>query len=310
MARKRKLISAVIPCYNEESGLHELYYRLGKALKAQNSWDYEIILVDDGSSDKTRLILEEMAKKQSHVVAVLLSRNHGHQLALSAGLSVAKGDRIFILDADLQDPPEVLGDMMKVMDEGAHVVYGQRRQRDGESLFKKVTAKGFYRFINWLSDVPLPVDTGDFRLMSRQALDELNRMPEQHRYIRGMISWVGLKQEPFLYDRAARYADETKYPLRKMIRFALDAITSFSIRPLRIAAFGGFLFAGLALIGLIYIIWGALQGNTVSGWASVISVILICSSIQMFVLGIMGEYLGRLYMQSKGRPLFVIEKIV
>ena len=212
------LISVVSPCYNEEESLHHLVERVTHACEAIAGWDYEIILIDDGSSDKTRsLIRAETEKPESHVRGVFLSRNHGHQLALSAGLTVAEGDRIFILDADLQDPPELLTDMMARIDDGAHVVYGQRRKREGETVFKKVTAKAFYRVLNGLSDVPIPVDTGDFRLMSRKALNILNSMPERHRFIRGMVSWIGLKQEPVLYDRDARYAGETKYPLRKMI---------------------------------------------------------------------------------------------
>jgi len=305
------LISVVVPCYNEEESLHHLMERLTGACDAVAGWDYEIILIDDGSADKTReIIAAEAAKASSHVRGVFLSRNHGHQLALSAGLTVADGERIFILDADLQDPPELLSDMMAKMDDGVHVVYGQRRKRDGETAFKKITAKAFYRVLNGLSDVPIPVDTGDFRLMSRKALNVLNAMPEKHRFIRGMVSWIGLRQEPLLYDRDARFAGETKYPLRKMISFAVDAITSFSIRPLKIASILGVGFATIGGLGLMYAVGATFLGLTTPGWASLISVILIVSSVQLLVLGLIGEYIGRLYLESKNRPLFIIEDIV
>lgn len=305
------LISVVVPCYNEEESLGYLLERLGKVCGDLSNWDYEIILIDDGSSDRTRAIIsEESAKADSHVRGVLLSRNHGHQLALSAGLSVAEGDRVFILDADLQDPPELLADMMKRMDDGVHVVYGQRRKREGETIFKKATAKAFYRLLNGLSDVPIPVDTGDFRLMSRKALNILNSMPERHRFIRGMVSWIGLKQEPLLYDRDARFAGETKYPLRKMVSFAIDAITSFSIRPLKIASILGLCFAAIGGLGLVYTFTATIAGLTTPGWASIVSLLLIVSSVQLLVLGLIGEYIGRLYLESKNRPLFVIENVV
>ena len=303
------LISVVSPCYNEEDNIDLLVKRLSETCETIEGWDYEIVLVDDGSSDRTREILREHSEKNPHVRGVILSRNHGHQLALSAGLTVAKGDRVFILDADLQDPPERLPDMMERMDDGAHVVYGQRRKRDGETIFKKITAKAFYRLLNGLSDVPIPLDTGDYRLMSRKALNVLNSMPESHRFIRGMVSWVGLRQEPLMYDRDERYAGETKYTLKKMISFALDAITSFSIRPLKVASLLGVGFAVMGCLGLVYAVTATFMGLTTPGWTSLISIILICSSAQLLVLGLIGEYIGRLYLESKNRPLFIIEDI-
>ena len=304
------LISIVSPCYNEDENISNLIERIKVTCESLKTWDYEIILVDDGSRDNTRDLIKGLASKNDHIKGVLLSRNHGHQLALSAGLSVALGDRVFILDADLQDPPELLPDMMSKMDQGIDVVYGQRKQRAGETVFKKLSAKAFYRVLNLLSDVPIPIDTGDFRLMSRKALTILNSMPERHRFVRGMVSWIGLKQEPLMYDRDARHAGETNYPLRKMMSFAIDAITSFSIRPLKIASVVGVFFAFLAACYLIYTIYISYIGLAVPGWSSIISIVLICSGTQLVLMGLIGEYIGRLYLESKNRPLYVIEDII
>lgn len=238
-----------------------------------------------------------------------LSRNHGHQLALTAGLTQCRGDRILVIDADLQDPPELLADMLALADRGADVVYGQRRTRKGETRFKTATAAMFYRLLRRLVDIDIPLDAGDFRLMSRRALDVLNNMPEHHRFIRGMVSWIGMRQVPILYDRDARYAGETKYPLRKIIRFAIDAITGFSVAPLRLASFLGVIAAGLSLLLMIYTLGSWLLGSTIAGWTSLTSIVLLIGSVQLIVLGIIGEYLGRLYVEAKRRPLFVIEAI-
>ncbi len=301
-------LSVVVPCYNEADGLVELHRRIAAACR-QVTDDYEILLVNDGSKDETWPTMQRLRAEDSQVVAVNLSRNHGHQLALTAGLSLCRGGRILIIDADLQDPPELLADMMKLMDDGADVVYGQRRRRDGESRFKRWTAYGFYRLIEWLSDTPIPRDTGDFRLMSRRALDTLQAMPEQHRFIRGMVSWIGFKQVPMLYDREARFAGKTKYPFRKMFRFALDAITAFSIKPLALASLIGVVSGFGALLLIVYALISMVVGQTVPGWVSLMGVIALLGSVQLFVLGIIGEYLGRLYEQAKGRPLFIIESI-
>jgi len=241
---------------------------------------------------------------------VLLSKNHGHQRALSAGLKLCRGERVLIIDADLQDPPELLPQMMALMDQDADVVYGQRSRRLGESGLKKVTAALFYRLLNVMTDVNIPVDAGDFRLMSRRVLDALNAMPEQHRFIRGMVSWIGFRQVPLVYERQERFAGETKYPFRKMVRFALDAISGFSTMPLRVATYLGFL---CSLIGVVFLGYTAVQyfsGATIQGWTTLMAVILILGSGQLFVMGVIGEYLGRLYMESKGRPLFIIEEVV
>jgi dolichol-phosphate mannosyltransferase len=301
-------LSVVVPCYNEEDCLDELHRRLSEVCAATvERW--EIVLVDDGSRDRTWSILERLARDDPHLVAVKLSRNHGHQLALTAGLSVARGDRVLIIDADLQDPPEALMEMMRIMDGGADVVYGQREHREGESWFKLRTASAFYRLINALSDQPIPVDTGDFRLISRRALDVLQAMPERHRFIRGMVSWIGFRQEPYRYRRDPRFAGQTKYPLRKMVRLALDAITSFSTRPLRVAGVLSMLTMLLGFAILVYVLVSLALGSTVSGWASVLGALAIFSSLQLFVLGLMGTYVGRMFEQIKGRPLFIIQDI-
>ena len=305
----RPALSVVAPCYNEEDGLHELHRRLSAVCKSVVAMDFEIILVDDGSKDRTRAIIGELCDADPRVTGVFLSRNHGHQLALTAGLNVCNGERILVIDADLQDPPELLGDMMKMMDEGADVVYGQRIARDGESAFKKITASAFYRILESMVDVKIPADTGDFRLMSRRVLDELNRLPEYNRFIRGLVSWIGFKQVPILYHRQARFAGATHYPLGAMIRFAIDAITGFSTVPLRIATYLGF--AG-ALVGVLFMGWTVysyVTGITVQGWTTLMAPILILGSTQLLVLGVIGEYLGRLYMQSKNRPLYIIDEI-
>jgi len=305
----RTTLSVVAPCYNEESVLDEFYQRVTDACR-QLTDQYEIVLVNDGSRDGTWTRLSALAAVDPHVVLVNLSRNHGHQLALTAGLSVCQGERVLIIDADLQDPPELLGPMMAVMDRGADVVYGQRRQRQGETRFKLATAAAFYRILSKLSDTQIPRDTGDFRLISRRALDVLQAMPERHRFIRGMVSWIGFRQEPFPYDRAPRFAGQTKYPFVRMLRFSIDAITAFSTRPLVLAiwlAMATALFGGAMLAWALYS-W--VVGITVTGWTTVICAMSLLSSGQLLMLGIMGEYLGRLYEQSKGRPLFIIERVV
>jgi glycosyltransferase involved in cell wall biosynthesis len=303
-------LSVVVPCYNEEEGVRELHRRVTAVCRACVGTSYELVLVNDGSSDATWKIMCELSELDKNVVAVNLSRNHGHQLALSAGLQMCRGARIFIIDADLQDPPELLPKMMERMDDGCDVVFGQRIKREGETAFKKASAFAFYRLLNRMVDIDIPRDTGDFRLMSRRAVDILNSMPEHHRFIRGMVSWIGMRQEAIPYERAARFAGETKYPLSKMIRFAIDAITGFSVRPLRMASYLGFCFGIATLLLLAYVLMAYLLGYTVEGWTSLAVIILALGSVQLFVVGVMGEYLGRLYIESKRRPLFVIQEVV
>jgi dolichol-phosphate mannosyltransferase len=303
-------LSVVVPCYNEEDSLLELHRRVSAVCQACVGDDYELVLVNDGSRDTTWKILRELSKDDKHILAVNLSRNHGHQLALSAGLQMCRGERIFIIDADLQDPPELLSQMMARMDDGCDVVFGQRIKRVGETVFKKASAFVFYRLLNRMVDIEIPRDTGDFRLMSRRAVDILNSMPEHHRFIRGMVSWIGMRQEALPYERAARFAGETKYPLSKMIRFAIDAITGFSVRPLRIASDLGIACGIATVLFMAYVIVSYFLGKTVEGWTSLAVIILALGSVQLFVAGVMGEYLGRLYMESKGRPLFVIQEVL
>lgn len=303
-------LSVVVPCYNEEEGVRELHRRVTAVCQACVGNAYELVLVNDGSSDATWKLMCELSEFDKNVVAVNLSRNHGHQLALSAGLQMCRGERIFIIDADLQDPPELLPKMMERMDNGCDVVFGQRIKREGETAFKKASAFAFYRLLNRMVDIDIPRDTGDFRLMSRRAVDILNSMPEHHRFIRGMVSWIGMRQEALPYERAARFAGETKYPLSKMIRFAIDAITGFSVRPLRLASYLGFCFGIATLLLLAYVLVHYFLGNTVEGWTSLAVIILALGSVQLFVAGVMGEYLGRLYIESKRRPLFVIQEVV
>jgi dolichol-phosphate mannosyltransferase len=302
-------LSVVAPCYNEQVGLDEFHRQMASVCE-QLGRPYEIVLVDDGSTDRTWDKMLELASADPHLVCVKLSRNHGHQLALTAGLSVCRGKRILIIDADLQDPPKLLPDMLKLMDRGADVVYGQRRHRVAESAFKLMTATLFYRVLERMTDVAIPRDTGDFRLMSRRALDVLLAMPERHRFIRGMVSWIGFNQVPLLYDREARFAGETKYPLRKMWRLAVDAVTGFSTKPLRFANLAGFLTSLLAFGLVIFSVVSYFEGKTIVGWTSLMAVVALLSGIQMFVLGILGEYIGRLYEESKGRPLFLIDRII
>ena len=303
-------LSVVAPCYNEEQSISVLASRLTASCVTSVGDDYEIVLVNDGSKDTTWDRICALAAQDKHIIAVNLSRNHGHQLALSAGLTICRGQRILIIDADLQDPPELLGKMMALMDQGADIVYGQRTQRRGETIFKRSSAALFYRILNRLVEIDIPQDTGDFRLISRRAVDILNTMPERSRFIRGMVSWIGLRQVPLKYERDARYAGETKYPLRKMIRFALDAVTSFSTVPMRIASYVGLVTGCIGLFSLVYIFITWFQGRNVQGWTSLMVIVLVIGSAQLLCLGVFGEYLGRLYMESKRRPLFIIDEIV
>jgi glycosyltransferase involved in cell wall biosynthesis len=302
-------LSIVVPCYNEEENVGLLHRRVSDAAASVVGTDYELILVNDGSTDHSWPRIRRICDEDPHVIGVDLSRNHGHQLALTAGLSLSNGKRILILDADLQDPPELLPDMYRLMDQGADVVYGLRTERRGETWFKRATAKAFYRLLGHLVDIPIPLDAGDFRLISRRALNVLNSMPEQHRFVRGMVSWVGFSQRPITYTRQPRHAGITKYPLGKMMRFALDAITGFSVKPLRLSAYIGAVFGLFGIILLAGTLYAWETGGVIVGWTSLMSVVLILGSVQLFVLGIIGEYLGRLFIEAKGRPLFVIKDV-
>lgn len=304
------LISIVVPCYNEEGVIAETHRRLLQVLNAQSGIESEILYIDDGSRDQTWPILQTLPSSERVTIrALTLSRNFGHQLAVSAGIERAKGDAVVLIDADLQDPPEVLPEMIREWQSGYEVVYGVRTERDGESAFKRITAAMFYRLINRLSEVPIPVDTGDFRLMDRKVVDALMAMPEHDRFIRGMVSWLGFRQKALPYKRDARWAGETKYPLSKMIKFALTAISSFSTSPLKIASWVGFAASGAAVLGMLYVLGLRMFTSTwVEGWTALMLAVLFIGGIQLLVLGIMGEYIGRIYGEAKRRPLFLIRE--
>lgn len=304
------MLSIVVPCYNEEACLGALHERLGAAARNSVGDDYEIVLVNDGSRDRTWAMMQAAAASDPHVIGVNLSRNHGHQLALTAGLDLARGDLILVIDADLQDPPELLPDMIETMrSQGADVVFGVRKSRKGETAFKRATAHGFYRLLARATEVDIPVDAGDFRLMSRRALDVLLAMPEQARFIRGMVAWIGFKQVPILYDRDERFAGETKYPFGKMLRFAFDALTGFSSAPLKLASHAGLALSLGSLLIVLYILYAWIAGHNVAGWTSLMLVVVVLGAVQMFVLALMGEYIGRLYNEAKRRPLYIVQEI-
>jgi glycosyltransferase involved in cell wall biosynthesis len=303
-------LSIVVPCFNEEACLPELHRRLTAAASTAVGGDYEIVLINDGSKDGSWPVMQKLAAADGHVLAINLSRNHGHQLALTAGLDLCRGERVLIIDADLQDPPELLPAMLDAMrDQEADVVYGVRRSRDGETTFKRATAHGFYRLLSRATEIEIPVDTGDFRLMSRRALEALLAMPEQSRFIRGMVAWIGFRQVPFGYDRDKRFAGETKYPLSKMLRFAFDALTGFSSAPLKLASHAGLALSLGSLLIIAYIGYAWLTGQNIQGWTSLMLVVVVLGAVQMFVLALMGEYIGRLYNEAKGRPLYIVQEV-
>jgi dolichol-phosphate mannosyltransferase len=306
----RPALSVVAPCHNEEEGLRAFVDRTVSACRAMNCGAFEIVLVNDGSRDNTWDLISTLAQENSQVVGVNLARNYGHQLAASAGLALARGDRVALIDADLQDPPELIGDMMKLMDDGFDVVYAKRRKRANESAFKLATAGAFYRILASMSEVKIPTDVGDFRLMSRRVLDRLNAMPEQDRFIRGMVAWLGGRQSEILYDRDPRYAGETSYTLPKMIRLAAAGITSFSTAPLQLAVYLAVIGSAIGAFLMLYTVVSFLRGSAVPGWASLGMMVSFFSVGQFFVLAIMGTYLGRVFMQVKGRPLYIVDQIV
>jgi len=303
-------VSFLLPCYNESAVICEMHRRV-KAVGECLGQPYEIVLVNDGSTDDTFSKMCLLAQTDPALVVVDLSRNHGHQLALSAGLQCCVGDRVLILDADLQDPPELLPEMLKVMDDGVDVVFAQRRTRLGDARMKRVACAVFYRLLQRLSDTPIPLDTGDFRLVSRRVVNLIVQMPERHRFIRGMVSWVGFRQVPFLYDREKRFAGETKYPFTKLLKLAIDGIAASSTRPLALAGYAGLIFAALCLglIGYALYSWFKV-GATPQGWTSLMIVVTLLGSTQLFMLGIFGHYLGRVHEQVRGRPVFMIRDVI
>jgi len=303
-------LSIVVPCFNEEACLPVLHERLTAAARKAAGDDYELLFVNDGSRDGSWEVMRRLTDADPHLLAVNLSRNHGHQLALTAGLDLCAGDKVLIIDADLQDPPELLVAMLETMErEQADVVYGVRRSRRGETTFKRATAHGFYRLLSRATEVDIPLDAGDFRLMSRRALDSFLAMPEQARFIRGMVAWIGFRQVPILYDREVRFAGETKYPFRKMVRFAIDALTGFSSAPLKLASHAGLALSVGSVLIILYILGAWLSGRSIPGWTSLMLVVVVLGAVQMFVLALMGEYIGRLYNESKRRPLYIVQGI-
>jgi dolichol-phosphate mannosyltransferase len=300
-----------VPCFNEALVMTTLHERLGAACRAVSGDDYEIVLVNDGSRDNTWASIHSLMQTDPHVVGVNLSRNFGHQAAVAAGLDQSVGDRVLVIDADLQDPPEVLGDMMALMDrERADVVFGVRDKRDAETVFKKLTAALFYRIFRFITELDMPADAGDFRLMSRRAVTALRAMPESRPFLRGMVTWIGFKQVAFRYHRHGRLAGKTGYSLRRMVRFALDAITGYSMAPLHLATTLSMMCLPMAALLLIYIAFSWLIGRTVDGWTSMMTVLVFFGSVQLLVLGILGEYVGRLVMESKRRPLYIVDSVV
>ncbi|SNS23737.1 dolichol-phosphate mannosyltransferase [Noviherbaspirillum humi] len=309
VTRKPRLLSMVIPCYNEEEVIHETMRRLGDFCAQLTDLDIELIFVDDGSRDRTRSILKEYANRDARIRVIGFARNFGHQIAVTAGIDAAHGDAIVLIDADLQDPPEVVHQMIEKWREGYDVVYGTRTERPGESRFKLSTARAFYRLLNRLSNVPIPLDTGDFRLMSRNVADALRSMPERDRFVRGMVSWVGFRQIALPYKRAERFAGTSKYPLRKMIRFATDGILSFSTKPLQLAVGLGMAAASLALAGIVYALFLRIFTSIwVEGWTALMIAVLFLGGVQLICVGILGEYIGRIYNEVKNRPLYVVDE--
>ncbi len=300
------MYSIIVPVYNEELVITETHKRLTKVMQGVLE-GYEIIYVNDGSRDKTAEIIRKIIADDKNVRLLDFSRNFGHQTAITAGMENAKGDAIIIIDADLQDPPEVMLQMIDKWKEGYEVVYGKRLKRKGETFFKKWTAAAYYRFLRNMTDMDFPVDTGDFRLIDRKVCNELKRLPEKNRYVRGLVSWVGFRQTYVEYIREERFAGETKYPLKKMIKFAMDGITSFSYKPLKLATYVGFIFALVSFLYLIVVVVQTLCfKQTVSGWASIVAINLFFNGITLIILGLIGEYIGRIYDESKNRPLYIL----
>lgn len=300
------IFSIIAPIYNEIGNLDELHRRISETMSGAGG-EWELVLVDDGSTDGSAARITELAAKDKHVRPVIFARNFGHQIAVTAGLDYARGEAMVIIDSDLQDPPEVILDLIEKWREGYEVVYAVRADRQGESWFKKASARFFYRLIDRLTSIKIPLDTGDFRLMDRKVVSVLNSMREHHRFLRGMSAWVGFRQTGVEYKRAARFAGETHYPFRKMLQLALTAITGFSFFPLQVASYLGFLSAGIATIAIPVVITLRIMGNQAFfGQATTLLAVLFFGGVQLISLGILGEYIGRLYDEARGRPLYIV----
>jgi len=306
----KPIYSVVIPAYNEEEVIPEAYKRLTAVMQSMDE-PYELVFVNDGSRDSTAQIIADYTQADPHVHLINFARNFGHMPAITAGMEYAKGDAIIIIDADMQDPPEVLPNMAALWKEGYDVVYGKRKERRGEGIFKQWTAKLFYRFINSMVPIDLPIDTGEFRLMDRKVCDAVNRLGEKHRYMRGLVSWVGFRQTAYEYIREERFAGVTKYPLKKMIAFAMDAITAFSYKPLKLATSIGFLISLCSFVYMVIILWQRLfTDTTITGWASTMALMLFTQGIVLMILGLMGEYIGRIFEEIKNRPVYIVREVL
>lgn len=306
--KNKPFITIIAPIFNELENLPILYERISEVMQKSES-DWELLLIDDGSTDGSTDFIRELSKKDQRVKPVIFARNFGHQIAVTAGLDYSKGDAVVIIDSDLQDPPEVILDLLDKWREGYEVVYAVRAEREGETFFKKFTASVFYRLIFRITDVKIPLDTGDFRLMDRKVVNVMNAMREHHRFLRGMSAWVGFKQVGVTYKRAARLSGETKYPFKKMLKLALTAITGFSYVPLQIATYIGFISAGISLVAIpIVILLRILGSQQFIGQATTLIAVLFLGGVQLISLGILGEYIGRIYDEVKGRPLYIVSE--
>ena len=305
-------ISVIVPMYYEEEVAKECYTRLKNVLEKIENYNYEIIFVNDGSKDKTLEILKEIAKENKKVKIISFSRNFGHQCAVTAGLRYVTGDAIVIIDADLQDPPELIPGMLKLWEEGNEVIYGKRKSRKGESRFKLLTASMFYKTLNALSDVEIPKDTGDFRLVDRKVVEVINSLPEHNKFLRGLFSWVGFKQKAYEYERKERYAGKTKYPLKKMLKLAQDGIFSFSIKPLKIVGAMGILSVLISIILFVYAVlsYAFDWNNLVPGWTSLMVTMTFIGGMILISLWMIGEYIGRIYDETKRRPEYIIDETI
>jgi dolichol-phosphate mannosyltransferase len=304
-------LTVVLPVYNNGDCLQELYERLSTTFAQISLTNFEIICVDDGSRDHSREVIKTLREKDSRIKLIQLSRNFGHQFAITAGFDLSSGDAVLVMDADLQDPPEAIPEFLEKWRQGYDVVYGVRMERAGDSRFKRLTASIFYRMLRKLTKTEIALDSGDFRLLSRRAMDSFNQLRERARFVRGMVSWLGYPQTPVYYKRAARWAGKSQYSLRRLMRLAFDAVVSFSDVPLRIATWIGFLGVSVCIGYFIYImIANALWGVPVQGWASLVAVVLFIGCVQLTILGMMGQYIGRMYDELKGRPLYIVADLV
>ncbi|WEA46404.1 glycosyltransferase family 2 protein [Priestia aryabhattai] len=300
--------SIVVPVYNEEEVIHETYRRLTEVMRSTKE-AYELLFVNDGSRDRTAEIIKEYSEQDSAVVLLDFARNFGHQIAITAGMDYARGEAVVVIDADLQDPPELILEMIEKWKQGFDVVYAKRTKRKGETYFKKQTAAMFYRFLRAMTDIDIPLDTGDFRLLDRKVCNQMNSIQEKNRFVRGLVSWVGFKQIAVEYERDERLAGESKYPLKKMLKLSMDGITSFSYKPLKLASYAGVTLSGIGFIYLFVVLYLKLfTDSTITGWSSLIVIQLFFSGIILIILGMIGEYIGRIYDETKNRPLYIVRE--